>query len=48
MAIDVLRVSVEKQKAYIAAKKAEKESSAQRFEAELAHYRDVQARQRSQ
>jgi hypothetical protein len=46
--IDVLRVGIEKQKAYITAKNAEKESSAKRFDAELAHYREVQARIGSQ
>jgi hypothetical protein len=46
--IDTLRISIEKQKAYIAGKHAEKDSSAKRFEAELAHYRDVQARLGSQ
>jgi len=46
--IDVLRVGIEKQKAYIANKNAEKETSAKRFEAELAHYREVQARAGSQ
>ena len=46
--IDVLRVGIEKQKAYIVNKNAEKESSAKRFETELAHYREVQARIGSQ
>ena len=46
--IDTLRISIEKQKAYIAGKNAEKDSSAQRFAAELAHYREVQARTGSQ
>ena len=46
--IDTLRISIEKQKAYIAGKKAEKDSSAQRFESEIAHYREVQARLGSQ
>ena len=46
--IDILRVGIEKQKAYITAKNAEKETSAKRFEAELAHYREVQARAGSQ
>jgi hypothetical protein len=46
--IDTLRISIEKQKAYIAGKNAEKESSAQRFESELAHYREVRARTGSQ
>ena len=46
--IDMLRVGIEKQKAYIANKNAEKEASAKRFEAELAHYREVQARIGSQ
>ena len=46
--IDMLRVGIEKQKAYIANKNAEKEASAKRFETELAHYREVQARAGSQ
>ena len=46
--IDMLRVGIEKQKAYIANKNAEKESSAKRFETELAHYREVQAKDRLQ
>jgi hypothetical protein len=46
--IDMLRVGIEKQKAYIAGKNAEKENSAKRFEAELVHYREVQARVGSQ
>jgi Domain of unknown function (DUF4124) len=46
--IDDLSVSIEKQKAYIAGKHAEKESSAKRFESELVHYREVQARLGSQ
>ena len=46
--IDTLRISIEKQKVYIAGKNAEKDSSAQRFAAELAHYREVQARTGSQ
>lgn len=46
--IDILRVGIEKQKAYIVNKNAEKEASAKRFEAELAHYREVQARIGSQ
>lgn len=41
--IDTLRVTVEKQKAYIANKAAQKTADAQRFETELAHYREVQA-----
>jgi hypothetical protein len=46
--IDSLSANIEKQKQYIAGKNAEKESSAKRFEAELAHYREVQARLGSQ
>jgi hypothetical protein len=46
--IDTLRVSIEKQKAYIVGKNEEKTSSAKRFEAELAHYREAQARIGSQ
>jgi Domain of unknown function (DUF4124) len=46
--IDMLRVGIEKQKLYITNKNAEKEASAKRFEAELAHYREVQARVGSQ
>jgi hypothetical protein len=46
--IDTLRISIEKQKIYIAGKHAEKDSSAKRFESELAHYREVQARLGSQ
>lgn len=42
--IDTLRLTVEKQKAYINTKAAEKTADAQRFENELAHYRDVQAK----
>ena len=41
--IDSLRITVEKQKAYIANRQAEKDASEKRFETELAHYRDVQA-----
>ncbi len=46
--IDTLRISIEKQKAYIVSKNDEKASSAKRFEAELAHYREAQARIGSQ
>lgn len=46
--IDTLRISIEKQKAYIVGKNEEKASSARRFEAELAHYREAQARIGSQ
>ncbi len=46
--IDMLRIGIEKQKAYITSKNAEKESSAKRFEAEIAHYREVQAKLGSQ
>jgi hypothetical protein len=42
--IDSLRVNVEKQKTYIANKEAEKEADEKKFETDLAHYRDVQAR----
>ncbi len=42
--IDSLRLNVEHQKTYIANKEAEKEADEKKFEAELAHYRDVQAR----
>ena len=46
--IDALRVGIEKQKAYIANKNAEKDSSAKRFETELAHYRECRRRTGSQ
>ena len=42
--IDSLRVTVEKQKQYIATKAAEKEADGARFQTELAHYRDIQQR----
>ena len=42
--IDSLRVNVEHQKTYIANKQAEKEADEKKFETELAHYREVQAR----
>ena len=46
--IETLRANVEKQKAYIAAKQQEKVDSAAKFETELAHYREVRAKTRSQ
>jgi hypothetical protein len=46
--IDMLRVGIEKQKAYITNRNAEKAANAKRFESELAHYREVQARIGSQ
>jgi hypothetical protein len=46
--IESLRANVEKQKAYIAAKQQEKVDSAAKFETELAHYREVRAKTRSQ
>ena len=46
--IDTLRVNIEKQKSYIATKQQEKTDAAKRFDAELAHYREVQARARAQ
>jgi hypothetical protein len=42
--IDSLRVNVERQKTYIANKQTEKEVDEKKFETDLAHYRDVQAR----
>ncbi len=42
--IDSLRVTIEKQKAYITNKGAEKDADTQRFASELAHYRDIQAK----
>ena len=42
--IDTLRLTVEKQKTYINNKSAEKAADAQRFETEIAHYREVQAK----
>lgn len=42
--IETLRANVEKQKAYIAAKQQEKTDSAKKFEAELAHYRQLRAK----
>jgi hypothetical protein len=46
--IESLRANVEKQKAYITAKQQEKVDSAAKFETELAHYRAVRAKARSQ
>ncbi|HEY7871775.1 MAG TPA: DUF4124 domain-containing protein [Rudaea sp.] len=46
--IELLRSNIEKQKAYIAAKQQEKIDSAAKFEAELAHYREVRGKPRSQ
>ena len=46
--IDTLRVNIEKQKSYIATKQQEKTDAAKRFDAELAHYREVQAQARAQ
>lgn len=42
--IDALRLTVENQKTYIANKQAEKETDQAKFESDLAHYREVQAR----
>jgi hypothetical protein len=42
--IESLRANVEKQKAYIAGKQQEKLDSAKRFEAELAHYRELRGK----
>lgn len=46
--IESLRANIEKQKAYIAAKQQEKSDSAAKFDAELAHYREIKAKPRSQ
>lgn len=46
--IESLRANIEKQKAYIAAKQQEKIDSASKFDAELAHYRGIKAKPRSQ
>ncbi len=46
--IESLRANIEKQKAYIAAKQQEKSDSASKFDAELAHYRQIKAKSRSQ
>lgn len=46
--IESLRANVEKQKAYITAKQQEKVDSAAKFEIELAHYREIRAKARSQ
>ncbi|HXD83038.1 MAG TPA: DUF4124 domain-containing protein [Rudaea sp.] len=46
--IETLRSNIEKQKAYIAAKQQEKIDSAAKFEAELAHYREVRGKPRAQ
>jgi hypothetical protein len=46
--IELLRSNIEKQKAYIAAKQQEKIDSAAKFEAELAHYREVRGKPRAQ
>lgn len=45
--IDSLRKNVEKQKAYIAGKQQEKIDAANKFENELVHYREVQAKAQS-
>jgi hypothetical protein len=45
--IESLRANIEKQKAYIASKQQEKADSAQKFDAELAHYRQLRAKSRS-
>jgi hypothetical protein len=42
--IEALRQNIEKQKAYIASKQQEKADSVKKFEAELAHYREVRAK----
>lgn len=41
--IDALRITVEKQKTYIANRQAEKDANEKKFETDLAHYREVQA-----
>jgi hypothetical protein len=46
--IETLRSNIEKQKAYIAAKQQEKIDSAAKFDAELAHYREIRAKPRVQ
>jgi len=46
--IESLRANVEKQKAYITAKQQEKVDSTAKFETELAHYREIRAKARSQ
>lgn len=46
--IESLRSNIEKQKAYIAAKQQEKIDSTAKFDAELAHYRQISAKPRSQ
>ena len=46
--IESLRANIEKQKAYITAKQQEKIDSAAKFETELAHYREVQAKPHAQ
>lgn len=46
--IETLRANVEKQKAYIAGKQQEKVDSGVKFEAQLAHYREIRGKQHSQ
>ena len=46
--IETLRANIEKQKAYITAKQQEKIDSATKFDAELAHYREIRAKPHSQ
>lgn len=46
--IESLRSNIEKQKAYIAGQQQEKIDSATKFETELAHYREVRGKPRSQ
>jgi hypothetical protein len=46
--IESLRANIEKQKAYIASKQQEKIDSAAKFDAELAHYREVRAKPHAQ
>ena len=46
--VESLRGNIEKQKAYIAAKQQEKIDSAAKFGVELAHYREVRGKPRSQ
>lgn len=45
--IEALRSNVEKQKAYIVSKQQEKIDSAKKFEAELAHYRELRSRSKA-
>lgn len=45
--IESLRANIEKQKAYIESKQQEKIDSAKKFDAELAHYRELRVKSRS-